>query len=278
MSTTKKMATAKKSSTKAKPTTKTSNAKPATKAKADAKRPASPADEANMPYPGYEAYDVVQVSDQGSTTWTDFDSIRTTEEGEQARKMCELTGPRTYRIVSGDKQTVKVTAPDPKSKAATKAKQAKATETLLTTEPLLPVTDALPGIDAMPANEALPAIEAPELVEGSLSESFREAGDIHGISDPPAYDTKPATNATGSKKLSALDAAAQVLATTGEAMNCPTLIQEMQARGFWTSPGGKTPAATLHAAISSEIRRLGSTARFTKAGRGKFTLRNATAE
>ncbi len=253
--------TTKKKATKATSTKAKTNAKP--KKPATQAQPA-PAVEATTPYPGFEAYDVVQVSDEGSSTWSDFDSIRTTEEGEQARKMCELTGPRTYRIVSGDKQMVKVPAPDSKAKAATKAMHAKATKNLHATEALLPAT------------ENKTAIEAPESVEGSLSESFREAGDIHGISDPRAQDAKPATNATGSKKLSALDAAAQVLATTGEAMNCQEMVAAIREGGLWTSPGGKTPHATLHAAISTEIRKRGENARFAKSTRGKFTLRSTT--
>ena len=39
----------------------------------------------------------------------------------------------------------------------------------------------------------------------------------------------------------------------------------MAAKGYWASPGGKTPEATLRAAISTEIRRKGDAARFRKA-------------
>ena len=52
------------------------------------------------------------------------------------------------------------------------------------------------------------------------------------------------------KKLSALDAAAKVLAETGQAMTCPALIEAMAAKGYWTSPGGKTPASTLYTAVT----------------------------
>ena len=44
------------------------------------------------------------------------------------------------------------------------------------------------------------------------------------------------------KKLSALDAAAKVLAETGQPMSCKELIEAMAAKGYWSSPGGKTPA------------------------------------
>ncbi|GIW89992.1 MAG: hypothetical protein KatS3mg109_0424 [Pirellulaceae bacterium] len=72
------------------------------------------------------------------------------------------------------------------------------------------------------------------------------------------------------KKLSCLDAAARVLAEAGRAMNCKEMIDTMAAKGYWTSPGGKTPHATLYAAILREIRAKGNDARFTKTERGKF--------
>ncbi|HEY7158955.1 MAG TPA: winged helix-turn-helix domain-containing protein, partial [Gemmataceae bacterium] len=76
------------------------------------------------------------------------------------------------------------------------------------------------------------------------------------------------------KKLSALDAAAKVLAEVGQAMSCQELIGAMAAKGYWTSPGGKTPHATLYSAILREITTKGTASRFVKAERGKFTLTN----
>ena len=77
------------------------------------------------------------------------------------------------------------------------------------------------------------------------------------------------------KKTSALDAAAKVLGETGRAMTCPELITAMAAKGYWTSPAGKTPAGTLYAACLREIQTKGEGARFRKAERGKFALRGA---
>jgi hypothetical protein len=74
------------------------------------------------------------------------------------------------------------------------------------------------------------------------------------------------------KKLSALDAAAKVLVETGRPMSCTEMIEAMAARGFWTSPGGKTPAATLYSAMLREIASKGTHSRFVKADRGKFAL------
>jgi hypothetical protein len=77
------------------------------------------------------------------------------------------------------------------------------------------------------------------------------------------------------KKLSALDAAARVLAETGAPMGCKELIGAMAGKGYWMSPGGKTPDATLYSAIAREIAMKGDLARFTKAGRGRFGPRGA---
>lgn len=73
-------------------------------------------------------------------------------------------------------------------------------------------------------------------------------------------------------KLSQLDAAAQVLAKTSEPMNCQELVEAMAAKGLWTSPGGKTPHATLHASLLREIKLKGKEARFVKSDRGLFAL------
>ena len=72
------------------------------------------------------------------------------------------------------------------------------------------------------------------------------------------------------KKLSALDAAVRVLEETKQAMTCPEMIETMAAKSYWTSPGGKTPAATLYSAILRELKAKGKDSRFKKTERGKF--------
>jgi hypothetical protein len=44
----------------------------------------------------------------------------------------------------------------------------------------------------------------------------------------------------------------------------------MAAQGYWTSPAGKTPAATLYAALVREIVTKQDHARFRKTGPGRF--------
>jgi hypothetical protein len=72
------------------------------------------------------------------------------------------------------------------------------------------------------------------------------------------------------KKVSCLDAAARVLAEAGQPMTCQEMIDAMAKKGYWTSPGGKTPAATLYSAILRELATKGADARFVKTERGKF--------
>ena len=80
------------------------------------------------------------------------------------------------------------------------------------------------------------------------------------------------TKETGveAKNLSALDAAAQVLAETGQPMACKELIESMAQKGYWSSPGGKTPASTLYSGITKEIATKGKESRFKKTDRGHF--------
>ena len=72
------------------------------------------------------------------------------------------------------------------------------------------------------------------------------------------------------KKLSALYAAAKVLAETGQPMSCKEMIQAMAQKGYWSSPGGKTPASTLYSGITREISTKGKESRFQKTDRGRF--------
>jgi hypothetical protein len=90
-------------------------------------------------------------------------------------------------------------------------------------------------------------------------------------SKAPAEKAKPAAQDAADKRLSALDAAARVLTEGRQPMTCPELIQAMASKGYWSSPAGKTPAATLHAAIAREIKTKKEQARFKKTKRRKFT-------
>ncbi len=88
-----------------------------------------------------------------------------------------------------------------------------------------------------------------------------------------AKKAKVATDKT--KKMSALDAAAKVLGEATEPMATKGMIEAMSAKGYWTSPGGQTPSATLYAAILREINLKGVESRFAKTDRGRFALQAA---
>jgi hypothetical protein len=91
-----------------------------------------------------------------------------------------------------------------------------------------------------------------------------------GAKDAKAPKAKPAKPAKP-KRLSALDAAAKVLAESDRPLRAIDIIEVMHAKGLWSSPGGKTPEATLYAAIIREITAKGKDARFKKVDRGMFT-------
>lgn len=93
----------------------------------------------------------------------------------------------------------------------------------------------------------------------------------------PKAQRKPAGDARP-KRLSALDAAAQVLARAGRPMRAKELVAALAEQGLWTSPNGKTPEATLYAAMLREARQRGDAARFRKADRGQFKFNAPGAE
>jgi len=87
--------------------------------------------------------------------------------------------------------------------------------------------------------------------------------------DKPAQSKPKATKSE--RKPSGLDAAAAVLAEAGEPLNTKDMVARMLEVGLWKTKG-KTPAATIYAAIIREIAVKGSASRFRKTERGKFEL------
>jgi len=62
-----------------------------------------------------------------------------------------------------------------------------------------------------------------------------------------------------------------VLAEASEALNTKEMVERMLAKGLWKT-NGKTPAATIYAAIVREISAKGDASRFVKIERGTFAL------
>ena len=103
----------------------------------------------------------------------------------------------------------------------------------------------------------------------------KQALDAKAGAPAPEAKAKAAkkTKALKEKKVSAIDAAAQILAGAKEPMNCKAMIEAMAKQALWTSPGGKTPHATLYSAIIREIATKGKEARFVKKDRGQFAAK-----
>jgi hypothetical protein len=110
-----------------------------------------------------------------------------------------------------------------------------------------------------PAPEPTPASTTEEPAPAADPEPTPKKGKMLKVK----ADLKP-------KKMSMMAAALQVLQERKVPMTCPELIDVMATEGLWTSPGGKTPAATLYAAISRSIKDLGKASAFRKTERGKF--------
>ncbi len=188
--------------------------------------------------------------------------------------------PRKIEVV----EDAPVATAEPKTKA-TKAKATKSTKT----KPA--PTDATPAVVDQPA--AQPQQNA--TVAKSGAKKGKGKAEATAAEPAPAATkrktkkTEPATEPQSERKpeqpstiarvegkiegkLSAIDAAAKVLETSGP-LNCKELIGAMSAAGLWTSPGGKTPHATLYSAILREITVKGDESRFVKTERGRFAKR-----
>ena len=147
-----------------------------------------------------------------------------------------------------------------------------------------PTTTAIAATTPEPAPAVAPdeTAKQPDRVAGQDASTGAKAGDATGTPRRPAKRaTKNAvpvirTRAARPKGgLSALDAAAQVLSAlpakaAAEGLSAGDLIERMSAQRLWTSPGGKTPAATLYAAMVREITKRKGESRFRRLGPGRF--------
>jgi hypothetical protein len=143
------------------------------------------------------------------------------------------------------------------------------------TEVSLAIVPEMPlGVDATVENTSLPE---PDREEQKTPEQTADHSDATSTTAkrPRQWDSQQAAEDGKEKKLSALDAAAKVLAETDTAMTCQELISAMAAKGYWSSPGGRTPQSTLYSAMLREITTKGANSRFQKTDRGKFSRNEA---
>jgi HB1, ASXL, restriction endonuclease HTH domain len=127
-----------------------------------------------------------------------------------------------------------------------------------------------------PATE--PALETPKVatnVETETTPTVPTEAAQPPVTETPgkAKGNKKVKKEDKPKKMSALNAAAKVLADAGTPMNCQEMIEAMAKAKLWSSPNGQTPAATLYSAILREVNTKGKDARFTKTERGKFAAK-----
>ncbi len=74
-----------------------------------------------------------------------------------------------------------------------------------------------------------------------------------------------------SKRLTGLDAVAQILREAGRPMTAKDMVQAALDRGLWTTTG-RTPDRTIYAAITRDMAARGRQSRFRKGSNGKFAL------
>jgi hypothetical protein len=113
--------------------------------------------------------------------------------------------------------------------------------------------------------------------EPATVETIGEAASTVGAVPKKLRKAKTAATATESadaseKRLSCVTAALKVLGESSEPMNAQELVTAMEAKGYWSSPGGKTPHATLYSAILRDLAK-GDDSKFVKTERGRFTVR-----
>ena len=134
-----------------------------------------------------------------------------------------------------------------------------------------PSAEQVASIDVDPKVEIAAARKHAAKARGKKPAKAKTAKTTKPAKTAKPKQAKPA-KAKKPRKMSALDAAAQVLTRRDKPMTCTALIEAMAAQHLWTSPGGKTPAATLNAAMIREITGKGKASRFKKAGRGLFAV------
>ena len=101
------------------------------------------------------------------------------------------------------------------------------------------------------------AAEAPSVETEVETSTAAEAEDDTPNPAPESERERPA------KKLSLLNAAAQVLAACRAPMNCKELVTKAVEMGLWTPTGAKTPEQTLYSGIFREMKS-GAESRFKK--------------
>lgn len=136
---------------------------------------------------------------------------------------------------------------------------------------------------AMPDGKTVKLATAAVKGDGQTVEAWNAAHAPKPEDAPtPAPQTKAGKSKAAAKekkerKPGGLDAAVRVLREAGTPLNCGDMVKTALEKGYWQT-GGKTPAATIYAAIITEISKKGDKSRFRKVDRGMFELSQAGKE
>ena len=115
-------------------------------------------------------------------------------------------------------------------------------------------TRRIERIVAEPETKA-PETEVPETDAAATDEPEADAPETEDEEDN-AVNPAPESGSgpRPAKKLSLLNAAAQVLATCREPMNCKEIVAKAVELGLWVHTGAKTPEQTLYGGIFREMK------------------------
>lgn len=86
----------------------------------------------------------------------------------------------------------------------------------------------------------------------------------------PGKKNRPRVKKVKVPYVSQLDAAYVALSKAPESLSIPDLLTAIKKSGLWKSENGKTPGATLSAALIREIAKKGSDSRFRKTAPGRY--------
>jgi hypothetical protein len=205
---------------------------------------------------------------EGRIVWANGVSLKITwDDGEQVNWRRDALADKPIEFLdAGDDQAETPVTPEP-----TAAEQPLAEPGAPTAEQIgaaeAPVGEPEPQATEQAAASIEQPVEAP-VPEPQAAPADNSAEPAPALEKPKRQRKAPAE--PKEKKVSALDAAARVLAEEGRPMTCQEMIEAMAAKGYWCSPKGATPAATLYSAVLRELTTKGGAARFVKTERGKF--------
>jgi hypothetical protein len=113
-----------------------------------------------------------------------------------------------------------------------------------------------PGMDKVPVRRTKKAVSTSEAKQAVSTKTAQRDATRANVAKPKV-------------KLSGLDAAYRVLCESDDPLNAKQVVQIAADQGYWQSDAA-TPHATIHAAISREIKLKGDDSRFVKVDRGVF--------